>query len=713
MPIHLTFKYFLRTAALFSAIFIVIALTTPTWAITEDVLRRIQDTGSANVIVRIKSDDDRVAWKANHPAWRQKLAVASALEDVEPSLAAAQLKNVRTFRTLPFLSASITQDQFMALIADDSVQSVHLVQLERRVPGSPASVQGTAFENVLGANALLSIDVADAWADGHEGTGYAVAVIDGGFNTTHPALVGRVIGAACFGSHFEGSTENQCPSGQTPEISANAASNCPLGSDRCDHGTHVASLAVGNDGVNFGVARGAQLVPIDVFSLVTDEEFCGSSEPCEATDSLAVLNALDYVNENAEALNIAAVNISVGGSTRDGFCDDDPRKPVIDMLRQKGIAVAISAGNEGVTGQITAPACISSALAVGATNDGTSVASFSNFANTLDFVAPGISVRGASANGSGFGFRDGTSMAAPQVAGAWAVLRSAFPNGDFDEMESALKTTGVAVTRTGSGITVPKIRVARAIDFLNGRDRRSINNVVSSNTSTLGESFLRFFNSSDEPGSVTVTLRDGRSGATVATWVSPEIPARASRQFSAQKLESASSLSANNALSVDERVYLNLEVESSFPGFLQHVVWSRNSGVFANLSSCDSGFSQDGTLVPNVHASTIGGYVSQLRIVNSGTTTDQATLIFYNSITGEDVGQWTSSAISSGASLEISGPDLESLVPSLGTAVSDGMLQYNVRLENLTGYMQHVMRNVAIGALIDMSPKCDLGVAQN
>ena len=703
----------MRAAAFIITFGIVITAASPTWAITEDVLRRIQDSGSANVIVRIKSDDDRTAWKANHPAWRQKIAVASAMEDVKPSLAAAQLKNVRTFSTLPFLSASITQDQYMALIADDSVQSIHLIQRERREPGSAASIQKAAFEGMSGANALLSIDIADAWADGYEGTGYAVAVIDGGINTAHPALAGRVTGAACFSRDFEGNTVNQCPSGQTPEISAAAASNCPAGSDRCDHGTHVASLAVGNDGVNFGVARGARLVPIDVFSLVNDEEFCGSSEPCEATDSLAVLNALDYVNQNAESLNIAAVNISVGGSLRDGFCDDDPRKPVIDMLRQKGIAVAISAGNEFATGQITAPACISSALAVGATNDGTSVAGFSNFANTLDFVAPGISVRGASGAGTGFGFRSGTSMAAPQVAGAWAVLRSAFPNGDFDEMESALKSTGVNVTRSGSGITVPKIRVARAIDFLNGRDRRSLNNVVSSNASTLGESFLRFFNSSSEPGSVTVTLRDGQSGETVATWVSPEIPARASRQFSARHLETASSLAANNALSVDERVYLNLEVESSFAGFLQHIVWSRNSGVLANLSSCDAGFSQDGTLISNVHASTIGGYVSQFRIVNSGNTTDQATLVFYNSATGEEIGQWTSSAITSGASLEISGPELESLVPNLGTAVSDGMLQYNVRLDNLTGYIQHVMQNVAIGAVIDMSPKCDLGVTQN
>ncbi len=704
----------LLASILIVAVFIAFVGVGTARADVEEAFRQIQRDGIAHVIVRMKADSGAATWKAAQPAWRQKQAVAAALSEVKPSLAKAKVSAVGTFSTLPFLSASVTQDQLMALIADDAVQSVHLVRRERREPGAAASVTATMADKAQSANALLSIDVADAWAEGYEGAGYAVAVIDGGFNTSHPMFIGRTVGAACFSSDFDTTTINQCPFGQTGQIGTGAASNCPAGSTRCDHGTHVASIAVGNDGVNFGVARAARLVPIDVFSRVTTAEDCSPDPaPCELTDSGAVLRALNYVNENAALLNIAAVNISVGGSNRDGFCDDDPRKPVIDMLRQKGIAVAISAGNNGVTGQISAPACISSALGVGATNDGTTVASFSNFASTLDFMAPGVSVRGASSSGSGFGYLDGTSVAAPQVAGAWAVLRSAFPEGEFEAMETALKTSGVGVTRQGSGITVPKIRISRAIDLLNGRDRRSINNIVSSNADALGESFLRFFNNSDEAGTVTVTLRDGLTGATVATWISPEIPARASRQFAARNLETASTPVANSDINVSDRTYFNLEVESSFAGFLQHVVWARGAGVFANLSSCESGFSQNASLAPNVHTSSIGGYVSRLRVVNTGATSDQATLIFYNASTGETIGQWTSPTILSGASFEVTGPQLEAQSPSLQTAVSDGMLQYNVRLENLTGYVQHVMENASIGTLIDVTPKCDLGVTTN
>ncbi|MHB1207236.1 MAG: S8 family serine peptidase, partial [Rhodospirillaceae bacterium] len=172
---------------------------------------------------------------------------------------------------------------------------------------------------------------------------------------------------------------------------AGAASNCPQGSAHCDHGTHVASIAVGNDGTNFGVARGAKLLPIDVFSTDTDATDCSPDPaPCEVTDSLAALEALDYVNLHSAEFNIAAVNISFAGSLRDGFCDDDVRKPIIDMLRQKGIAVAAASGNQGSTGKVGAPGCISSATTVGASDNGTTVAGISNFAPMVDVMAPGL-----------------------------------------------------------------------------------------------------------------------------------------------------------------------------------------------------------------------------------------------------------------------------------------------------------------------------------
>ena len=688
---------------------IAVAAPYPAHADVEDVLKRIQRDGSARVIVRMKADAGAAAWSAAQPAPRQREAVAAALEKVQPSLRGARINAYKTFRTLPLVSASVTQVQLNGLMSSPEVESISLVRRERKLADN-AGIR-PSLERPQLAGSVPSIDVLGAWAKGYDGTGYAVAVIDDGVNLNHPMLKGKNVGDACFSADFGTTTKNNCPSGQSPQFGPGAASNCPANSSRCDHGTHVSSIAVGNDGINFGVARGAKLVPIDVFSVDTDPADCSPDPaPCELTDSLAVLDALDYVNEHAAKFKIAAVNLSLGGAPRDGYCDDDPRKGVIDMLRLKGIAVAAAASNDGLTGKISPPACISSAVSVGATNDGTTVASFSNFSSITDFMAPGVSILAAAGSGSGLASKSGTSSSSPHVAGAWAVLRSAFPAAQFDQLETALKQTGIPVTRQNAGYSVPKIQLASAIIRLQGSDRRIINNVVSSTAPAAGESYLRFFNTSASAGTVTVTLRDSGTGTALATWTSPSIPPQASPQVAIETIESMSKPSGI-VIVPSGAPYYNVEVASTFSGYVQHVLWTRSAGVFANLSSCASGVAVGSSNIPNVHATSIRDYASRIRIVNTGATTDHAVLTFNDSLTGATIGQWTSKDIASGASLEVTAAQLENELKPLGAAVSGSLQQYNVRLSNLAGYLQHVMQNVAVGALVDMTAKCELGIA--
>lgn len=683
------------------------ATVAPAQADVEEVLKTIKRDGQARVVVRMRAETGAAAWSALQTAPRQRVAVAAALKNFRPSLTRARVNAYKTFRTLPLVAAIVTQDQLLELMASKDVETVSLVRHERKMADVTRILEGVQL-----ATSVPSIDVPDAWAKGYDGTGYTVAVIDDGFNLNHPMLKGKAVGDACFSADFGTTTKNNCPNGISPQIVAGAASNCPTGSNRCDHATHVASIAVGNDGINFGVARGAKLMPIDVFSKDTDAADCSPDPaPCELTDSLAVLDALDYVNEHAAEYNIAAVNLSIGGAARDGYCDEDPRKGVVDMLRQKGIAVAIAASNEGLTGKISAPACISSAVGVGATNDGTIVASFSNFSSTLDFMAPGVGILAASGSGTGHVSASGTSSAAPHVAGAWAVMRQAFPTAAFDQLETALKQTGIPVTRTSSGITVPKLQVANAINRLQGRDKRIFNNMVASSAPALGQSYLLFYNNSASAGAVTVTLRDSPSGATLGTWTSPFIPPQASSQVALETIEREAVQSGIPPIVQPSSIYYNVDVTSAFNGYMQHVLWARTSGVFANLSSCASGFADNFSVAPNVYASTLNGYVSRIRIVNTGATTGHAVLRFFNTLTGAEIGQWTSPDIASGASLEMAAGQLESQVEALRLNVASSLSQYNVKLSNLSGYLQHVVENSAVGALVDMSLKCDLGVA--
>jgi hypothetical protein len=302
-------------------------------------------------------------------------------------------------------------------------------------------------------------------------------------------------------------------------------------------------------------------------------------------------------------------------------------------------------------------------------------------------------------------------MSAPHVAGAWAVLRSAFPTGQFDQMETALKQTGIPVTRADTRINIPKIQVASAINRLQGKDRRIFNNLLSSSALGLGESFLRFFNDSTASGRVTVILRDVDTGAALGTWISPGIPARASPQFSIRTLETDAVAALGQVVASDTRPYYNLDITSTFQGYMQHVVWARGGGVFGNLSSCASGFATDASTLVNVHSSLNAFYPSRVRIVNTGATADYPVLSFYNVVTGALIATWTGPNIAPNASVDMTTLEFEQQNPALQIAVGAGVQQYNIKLSNLSGYLQHAVESRLVGALVDLSSKCDLGVA--
>ncbi len=676
----------------------------PVRADVTDVMREIERAGDARVIITMKTGDGRAAWEAARSVEQQRAVVADASERFARSMSAADIPMRKRFRTLPFAGARVNREQLLKLAGMAEVTGIHLVRNERKHQVNDATLGDIERQSL--ASSVPSIDVPAAWAQGADGAGYTVAVVDGGFNFGHAMLKGKSVGDACFADSYGTTLKPNCPSGATPQIADGAASNC-TDAARCTHGTHVASIAAGNDGINFGVARGAKIVPIDVFSKDTDPADCSPDPaPCEVTNSIAVLDALDYINDRSIEFHVAAVNLSLGGAMVAGYCDDDPRKAVIDMLRKKGVAVVISAGNDGATGVIEKPACISSAVAVGATDNGTNVANFSNFANTLDLMAPGTRIVAASAASSNLlSTMSGTSMAAPHVAGAFAVLRSAMPNSTTDQLEEALKVTGARVTRANSGITVPRIQVGRALNYLKGRNGQLFNQIVSgAGANARGQSYLRFYNSTNAAGVIVATVRDVDSGAVLGKWTSPSIPAHAAPQVPITTIEAAISASAPQTFA--PRTGYNLEVESSFAGYVQYLLLAPG-GVFANMTSCRDGLvAGDNTVLMNVNAASAADYVSRLRVTNTGAVAGAAVLTFSNAATGVRIGSWTSPSIATGASLEISEPEIEAAVTAISDAAKAGTTQFNVTLESLSGYLQHVIENRRAGAYTDFTARC-------
>ncbi len=156
--------------------------------------------------------------------------------------------------------------------------------------------------------------------------------------------------------------------------------------------------------------------------------------------------------------------MSLGGGQYFSACDSTfpSFKAAVDNLRLAGIATVIASGNNGYTNSISFPACISSAISVGATDKSDVVASYSNSASFLNILAPGSSIT-SSYPGGLYATASGTSMATPHVAGAWAVLKSAKPAATVTEVLNALVSTGKPILDSRNNITKPRIQVDQAV----------------------------------------------------------------------------------------------------------------------------------------------------------------------------------------------------------------------------------------------------------
>jgi subtilisin family serine protease len=141
-------------------------------------------------------------------------------------------------------------------------------------------------------------------------------------------------------------------------------------------------------------------------------------------------------------------------------------KAAIDNLRAAGIATVIASGNNGYCGAISTPACISSAISVGATDDDDAVAYYSNSASFLNLLAPG-SVIYSSIPWEGYAYKEGTSMATPHVTGAWALMKQVYPGATVAEILNSFTSTGESVADTKcTSVTKKRINVYEAHGLL-------------------------------------------------------------------------------------------------------------------------------------------------------------------------------------------------------------------------------------------------------
>ncbi|HEY7512482.1 MAG TPA: S8 family serine peptidase, partial [Vicinamibacteria bacterium] len=377
--------------------------------------------GTVPVIVELRLPSGARAPRGASPAALAALRseIAQTRGRVLGRLAGRRAHVRREFRTVPFVALEADAESLQALLADDEVLQV----TEDRLAAPQLAESGPL------------VQAPAAWAGGRDGAGHVVAVLDTGVDGGHSFLAGKVVDEACF------ARPGGCPNGLATQAGAGAAVPCAFTPSICRHGTHVAGIAVGAGSSFSGVARGAGLAAIQVFHPETE---CspGEAVPCARAYSSDIGAALEHVYERRAEHAIAAVNLSLGSGLYASTCDaDDPQLAAqVANLRGVGIATVVSAGNGGATGALSWPACLSAAVSVGSTTEADAVSPFSNAGPQLSLFAPGSSIT-SSVPGELFATFAGTSMAAPHVAGAFAVLRQAHPSASVSALLGALQQT--------------------------------------------------------------------------------------------------------------------------------------------------------------------------------------------------------------------------------------------------------------------------------
>lgn len=411
-------------------------------------------------------------------AQAQRQAIANAQATITQALRGTGASSIRTFMYIPFMALRADVAALRTLQASPLVANI-----AEDVPEPATLLESTAL---IGA----STPGTGAWAQGYGGAGQVIAILDTGVDKHHPFITpGKVVAEACFSNAGGGGGGTSlCTSGSTGN---NAALDCDVTIVGCGHGTHVAGIAAGKAyagmesaaGSSFsGVAPDASLIAIKVFTRFDDggsNQTCASSgvsSPCALTFPSDQALALQHLYNLRTTYSIATANMSLGGGkyTSVSECEANPnnslRKAAIDQLLGAGIGTVIASGNSGHTDGLAGPACISTAVSVGAVGDGSGgsvadqVQSFSNSASFLDLLAPGAVIR-SSTDGT---FEDfvGTSMAAPHVAGAWAILKQLAPNASVSAIQAVLENTGVSVLDIRNGITKKRIRLPEAIQLM-------------------------------------------------------------------------------------------------------------------------------------------------------------------------------------------------------------------------------------------------------
>ncbi len=424
--------------------------------------------GPFDVLVYLKDQADLSAAKregskaAKGRVVVEKLRLAAkAQAKLLASIGEAKLAHRSYYVVNAVLVRGVDQAQIEAFAARADVAQIFADTAVRVIPAPDAR----AFKDEKAAKAvgdnIVSTGADRVWALGKRGEGITVAGNDTGIEMTHVGLRSHYRGLAANGTlSHDFNWHDAVHEPLNPEKAR--ANPCGYSTAApCDdngHGTHTAGTMVGDDGAGnqVGMAPGAKLIGCRNM----DEGVGKPSTYLECFEFFLAPWAHGASPTSGDPARAPDIINNSWGCPSDEGCNGSEFLPVMNNLAAAGVMVVAAAGNEGSScGTIAdAPAHhTDEVFVVGALDhrNGT-IASFSSrgpsgFDSKVgpDVSAPGVNVRSSIMGGGYSGsFWSGTSMAAPHVAGAVALLWSAKPELVGKIPETIAKFTGTAVAKT-------------------------------------------------------------------------------------------------------------------------------------------------------------------------------------------------------------------------------------------------------------------------